>query len=94
MGRGGVSPICVNPQAGTGDQLLEVNRGGQNSWGVKNYIGNAQEWVTVPSGGYVARGGAYSDRLGNCRVDFSRPHAGTADNLTGFRLVRELAEGA
>ncbi len=25
-----------------GDDLLEVNRGGQNSWGIKNYLGNAQ----------------------------------------------------
>ena len=90
-----ISPNCINPQAGLlGDELLEVNRGGQNKWGIMNYVGNAQEWVTGSSGGYEARGGAYKDRLGSCVIELSRPHAGNADELTGFRLVRELGEDA
>ena len=76
------------------DALFEVNRGGQNSWGIMNYVGNAQEWVIGPSGGYEARGGAYKDRLGTCKIELSRPHAGDADNLTGFRIVRELGGDA
>ncbi len=86
------SKNCFNPAAGLGTDLLEVNWGTQNAWGIKNFIGNAQEWVVDPSGGYNARGGAYSDRLGNCAIGLSKPHAGSADKLTGFRLVRELGE--
>jgi len=93
-GNARVSPNCFNPQAGIGDVLLEVNWGSQNAWGIKNFVGNAQEWVVAPAGGYEARGGAHRDRLGNCEIGFSRPHAGNADALTGFRLVRELGEDA
>jgi serine/threonine protein kinase len=94
-GPASVSPNCINPQAGLlGDDLFEVNRGGQNAWGIMNYRGNAQEWVIGPSGGYEARGGAYNDRLGTCEIELSRPHAGNADEVTGFRLVRELGEDA
>jgi serine/threonine protein kinase len=95
VGSTSISPNCINPQAGLlGDELFEVNRGGQNAWGVMNFVGNAQEWVVGPSGGYQARGGAYKDRLGACTIELSRPHTGNADRLTGFRLVRELGEGA
>jgi hypothetical protein len=94
-GSASISPNCVNPQAGLlGDTLLEVNRGGQNAWGIMNYEGNAQEWVVGPSGGYEARGGSYKDRLGTCGIEASSAHSGTADEITGFRLVRELGEGA
>ena len=94
-GSASVSPNCINPQAGLlGDALFEINRGGQNSWGIMNYVGNAQEWVIGPSGGYEARGGAYKDRLGTCKIELSRPHDGNADKLTGFRVVRELGGGA
>jgi len=94
-GSASISPNCITPQAGLlGDDLFEVNRGGQNSWGIMNYLGNAQEWVIGSSGGYEARGGAYKDRLGACKIELSRPHAGDADNLTGFRIVRELGGDA
>ena len=79
---------------GGGDTLLEVNRGGQNAWGMMNYVGNAQEWVLGSSGGYEARGGSYKDRLGTCDIELSNSHSGRADEITGFRLVRELGEGA
>lgn len=94
-GSASISPNCINPQAGLlGDSLLEVNRGGQNAWGVMNYEGNAQEWVVGASGGYEARGGSYKDRLGNCGIEMSSPHSGTADGVTGFRLLRELGGDA
>jgi len=94
-GPASITPNCINPQAGLlGDDLFEVNRGGQNAWGIMNYVGNAQEWVIGPSGGYEARGGAYKDRLGTCKIELSRPHAGNADAVTGFRVVRELGEDA
>ncbi len=94
-GPASISPNCINPQAGLlGDALFEVNRGGQNAWGIMNYVGNAQEWVIGSSGAYEARGGHYKDRLGTCKIELSRAHAGNADKLTGIRLVRELGSGA
>ena len=94
-GSASISPNCINQQAGLlGDTLLEVNRGGQNAWGMMNYVGNAQEWVLGSSGGYEARGGSYKDRLGTCDIELSNSHSGRADEITGFRLVRELGEGA
>ena len=89
------SPNCRNPAAGNrGTELFAVNTGGQNAWGVWGYLGNAQEWVSVAPGEHIARGGAYKDGLANCTVEFSRSHPGTADEITGFRLMRELGEGA
>jgi len=52
-------------------------------------VGNAQEWVRDGSG-VVARGGAFEDPLARCELSISRSHGGGADELTGFRLVREL----
>jgi len=69
---------------GTG--LISVKSGKSNGWGLKNYLGNAQEWVN-DGGGWHARGGAYSDSLSNCSPALARPHTGAADDATGFRLV-------
>ncbi len=88
------TPICRNPAAGTGDSLLEVNRGATNDYGLKNYVGNAQEWVVAGPSSYVVRGGAYRDSLSACKVTLARPHPGNADETVGFRLVRELDGGS
>ena len=72
---------------GTG--LEDVNSGKQNGWGLVNYIGNAQEWVTSASG-VRARGGAYNDAMQDCTVDLEKPHDGKADAYTTFRLVRDV----
>ena len=92
-GRRKASPNCRNPQAGTGDSLLAVNWGSTNDYGLKNYVGNALEWVVAGPGSYVARGGAFRDSLGSCKVDLARPHPGNPDATVGFRLVRELDGG-
>ena len=69
-----------------GTDLISVKSGMSNGWGLKNYLGNAQEWVK--DGDSVrARGGAYSDALSNCEVSLSREHGGIADEITGFRVV-------
>ncbi len=71
----------------SGFDLVNARSGKPNGWGLSNYIGNAQEWVR--SGGtLVVRGGAYVDPLTECAVSLSKPHSGSADKLTGFRLVR------
>lgn len=72
-----------------GRALVSVTFGEENGWGIVNPVGNAQEWVVTPAG-LAARGGAYSDRAKRCTVAFSRSHDGSADELTGFRLLREL----
>ena len=69
---------------GTG--LISVKSGKSNGWGLKNYLGNAQEWVN-DGGGWHARGGAYSDSLSNCNPTLARPHTGAADGTTGFRVI-------
>ena len=61
----------------------------QNGWGLHNYVGNAQEWLRTGSG-VVARGGGFEDQLSKCEPSFSKPHSGSPDKITGFRLVREL----
>ena len=69
--------------------LQPATNGSPNGWGLINYIGNAQEWVKT-GGGVAARGGNFEDPLAKCDVELSRTHSGSADEKTGFRLVREL----
>ena len=71
---------------GTG--IVSVNSGKSNGWGLKNYVGNVQEWVLDGSTSY-ARGGAYTDNYSQCDISLERQHSGNADNTTGFRLIRE-----
>jgi formylglycine-generating enzyme required for sulfatase activity len=67
--------------------LHAILSGTPNNWGLYNYTGNAQEWVRT--GNSVAvRGGAYTDNAVPCRT--SRPHSGSADPITGFRVLREM----
>ena len=82
-----------NCRVALGDKVIKgtgpvsVVSGQQNGWGLKNYIGNVQEWVIDGGGSIKARGGAYEDSFSNCEISLERPHNGSADNSTGFRLV-------
>jgi serine/threonine protein kinase len=71
---------------GTG--LATIKSGKPNKWGVYNFVGNVQEWVQEDSGA-SARGGAYSDAINNCEITTIRPHDGSADEITGFRVILE-----
>jgi len=73
-----------------GNTLLTVKSGQKNSWGLVNYIGNAQELVFNPPNSLIAMGGAYQDPLAKCNISFSRNHDGRADPITGFRVLREM----
>lgn len=73
-----------------GNALLTVNSGKKNSWGLFNYIGNVQELVFDPPNTLTAMGGAYQDPLAKCNISFSRNHDGSADPITGFRVLREM----
>jgi formylglycine-generating enzyme required for sulfatase activity len=69
---------------GTG--IVSIKSGPSNAWGLKNYIGNVQEWV-LDGEKITARGGAYQDAHSKCEISFSKNHSGGADDITGFRLV-------
>jgi serine/threonine protein kinase len=73
---------------GTG--IVSIKSGQSNGWGLKNYIGNVQEWV-VDGDNITARGGAFQDSHSKCKISFSRDHNGGADDKTGFRLILEDA---
>ena len=75
-----------NVLKGTGP--VSVTTGRQNGWGLKNYIGNVQEWVT-DGNGIVARGGSFQDSLSKCDIGLQHDQNGSADKLTGFRLLLE-----
>ena len=74
-----------------GGALVRVNTGMQNSWGLVNYLGNAQEWVYDQSRNLLAVGGSFDTPMEKCDVDAMSRHTGQADKRTGFRVVRELA---
>jgi len=71
---------------GTG--TVSIKSGKSNGWGLKNYIGNVQEWV-LDGNTTTVRGGAYTDAHSKCDISLQRPHNGSADDTTGFRIVLE-----
>ncbi|MBI3560582.1 MAG: protein kinase [Gammaproteobacteria bacterium] len=73
-----------------GGQLVRINTGAQNGWGLVNYIGNAQELVYEKDMSLVAMGGSYEDPMDSCDEKLARPHSGKPDAITGFRLLREI----
>jgi hypothetical protein len=85
--------VLLGNQVIKGMALGNVKMGKSNGWGLTNYIGNAQEWVVTP-GGVKAVGGAYSDSLSNCSISLSKAHNGQPDDITGFRVVRDLKVGS
>lgn len=74
-----------------GGSLLNAEIGQQNSWGLVNHVGNAQEWVLGPGGQWLAVGGSYATDMESCTLSSQRVSDGSADAETGFRVVRELA---
>ena len=71
---------------GTG--IANIKSGRANAWGLKNFVGNVQEWA-VGSQGTEVMGGAFSDAINNCDLNNVRAHDGSADGTTGFRVVLE-----
>ncbi len=60
-----------------------------NDYGLRNMLGNAQEWV-LDDGELNAAGGSFVDPIGMCLASTVRAHSGEGAADTGFRLVREL----
>ena len=72
-----------------GLSMVPISTGKANAWGLVNYIGNVQQFVTS-GGGVAAVGGDYQDPLAECTISAVRPSSGAADPLTGFRVARDV----
>jgi len=73
-----------------GKELIKVTIGKQNSWGLVNYAGNAQELALGKGRKLVALGGSFGTPMESCTELSTVSHNGKADQRTGFRLVREI----
>ena len=80
--------VSVNQKLIKGTGIVSVKSGKSNGWGLKNYVGNVQEWV-IDENKLLVRGGAYTDAHSKCAISLERAHQGDGDEATGFRLVRE-----
>jgi serine/threonine protein kinase len=82
---------CVVPgRSARGMALRSSTDGTLNEYGLRNLIGNAQEWALTANGALKALGGAIGDPIDQCQSDFQRPANGQPDERTGFRLLREM----
>ncbi|MEM7467739.1 MAG: hypothetical protein AAF387_12775, partial [Pseudomonadota bacterium] len=72
-----------------GGKVGPIDAGKANGWGIYNYLGNVQE-LTAASGQWYAMGGSFGDDIAKCEIDNQKPHLGSADSLTGFRVLREI----
>jgi hypothetical protein len=61
-----------------------------NGFGLRNTLGNAREWV-LDGDTLQAVGGGFNDPIDQCQVETIALHDGQADEVTGFRLVREIS---
>ncbi len=68
---------------------VAAETGQLNDFGLKNMLGNAQEWV-LDGEKLSALGGSFADPIGMCVATTAREHNGEGAPDTGFRLVREL----
>ncbi len=75
-----------------GNSLIKVSIGQQNDWGLINYVGNAREWVAERDGSTSAVGGSYETTFEECNINNKVAHDGRPDNVTGFRVVREVTD--
>jgi len=82
---------CVVPgRSARGMALRPSTEGNLNEYGLRNLVGNAQEWALTANGALKALGGAIGDQIDTCQTDFQRPANGQPDGRTGFRLLREM----
>lgn len=73
-----------------GGSLLKASVGKQNSWGLVNHIGNAQELVAHKGSGYRAVGGSNITPMESCDFSFNNSHNGGPDPYTAIRVLREI----
>lgn len=75
-----------------GGSLVKAATGKQNSWGLVNYAGNAQELAFETSRRFVALGGSHKSSMDDCTALTVSTHSGHADKYTGFRVIRDIGE--
>lgn len=75
-----------------GGAPVNATIGQQNGWGLVNYVGNAKEWVQGRGSQLLAMGGSYNTQMDECTIESQEPSSGRADDETGFRVLRELAQ--
>ncbi len=80
--------VTVGDKLIKGTGVVSVKSGKSNGWGLKNYVGNVQEWVKDGNETTV-RGGAYTDPHAKCDISIERSSDGSANETTGLRLIRE-----
>ncbi len=80
--------VSIGEKLIKGTGIVSVKSGKSNGWGLKNYVGNVQEWVS-DGNSTTAKGGNYTDAHSKCDITLERSHDGNADDTTGFRLIRE-----
>lgn len=68
---------------------VATQTGALNEYGLRNMLGNAQEWV-LDGTELNALGGSFADPIGMCVASTVRVQNGEGARETGFRLVREL----
>ena len=90
-GREGNSDYNCRLRLGTklikGQNIVPVESGAQNNWGLINYVGNVDE-IVADNNGYKLVGGNFADSISDCKITLSKPFNLTA--TSGFRLVRSL----
>jgi len=75
-----------------GNELVKVNTGKQNGWGLVNYVGNAQEWVFGKGRKLLVVGGSHNTLMDVCTATTVFKHTGSPDKYTGFRVARDLVD--
>lgn len=73
-----------------GDELVAAKIGKPGKTGLVNAAGNVQEFALSDAGQLMVLGGARDDPMSRCLVTTKRSHNGQADDVTGFRVVREI----
>ncbi|WP_158681620.1 protein kinase domain-containing protein [Microbulbifer pacificus] len=73
-----------------GLELVPVNSGTANPFGIVNAVGNVQEWVVGIDQQLIAAGGSRQDAMSRCLATSKTLHSGDPDEVTGFRVVRDL----
>lgn len=72
-----------------GGELVATVAGKMNGNGLVNHVGNVAEMVSDGAGGWLAVGGNHLDPMSGCLVTSKVKYSGDADDLVGFRVVRE-----
>ena len=73
-----------------GTKLVKTTIGKQNAWGMVNYVGNAAELVYAKGRRLISIGGSFKESMDSCNIQTWVDHSGTPDEVTGFRVLREI----